>query len=75
MTAERIKSALGWFERGKELDEPWLIRHGKELKEELDVLVGMGYLVRFDADPYKFMSDNRYMITEAGFKFVRSKQD
>ena len=55
------------------MDEPWLIRNGKVLKEELDELVELGYLFRFDADPNNFMSDNKYMITDAGFEFANSK--
>lgn len=61
------------MEKGKAYDEGWLICHTDTncSIQDLNDMVKMGLLLKIDKDPNDFMSDNRYMITEAGLHFVQ----
>ena len=61
------------MEKGKAYDEGWLIRHTDTncTVQDLNEMVKMGLLLKNDKNPNDFMSDNRYMITEAGLHFIQ----
>ena len=66
MTVERMKSVLMVMSMGERYDEMWFVGKGKCSKEELQEMVENGYLTYIEKDPNDFMSDNGYLLTDAG---------
>lgn len=67
------ENLLRKIENGKAYDEGWLIRHTDTncSVQDLNDMVKLGLLLKIDKDPNDFMSDNQYMITEAGLRFIQ----
>ena len=54
---------------GDKRKEAWFFENGLT-KQDLDEAVEMGLLERYDKDPYDFMSNAGYILTQKGRDFV-----
>lgn len=61
-------SVLKLFEKGRYLDEQWLVHHVDCSIAELNEMVADGLLFKIEKVAGDFMSNNKYMITPEGWK-------
>lgn len=70
MDEVRCKAVLRMMKVGERITESWLLRqHGVSLSA-VDVLVEMGYLIKYPKVPNDFMSDTCYSLTLHGREYA-----
>lgn len=72
MNESVVRSAFIKMNAGNRRQTSWFIAQGLS-KNDLFEAVDRGYLVYYEKDPNDFMSNDGYVLTQAGQDFVWSK--